>query len=682
MMVEGQGRVFTKKELMDALWPETFVEDGSLQFQIASLRRALGEEWIETLPRYGYRFKGEISEIRSDSHAEMKIVSEDEVTRSRPPDVEVLHTAQLEAPGIHYPRRVSRPMLLYGFVLLALLPIVYFVSTRGTQPNLLERVIRLNLLPPEGVTIADVNSISVSPNGEQIVFQGVEPDGKKQLWLRPLGSLVAERIQGTEQVDGAFWSPNSRAIAYFSAGKLKVLDLQSGTLLTICDTPLGTSSGTWNRDGVILFHSTRRSGIYRVSAKGGQPQLLDGLSSLQGEMLQFPQFLPDGIHFIYFLRSAQPENTGVYVSSLGSKGRKRLVNTYTNAVLAQFSGSSYLLYTKGSDLVAQSFDLAKLELVGTSLLVARQIVIEHSASALISASTNGVLAYRTWSNSGSRELVWFDREGRRTGTVGDAGGSFSPSLSPDEKRLVVSRPDPQLTTYDLWLVELSTGNSTRFTFGPTDEYYAAWSPDGSRVAFNAVHDTATDIYEKPSAGISGPKLLLHSSESKPISGWSPDGRYLLYEIGSNTWALPMDGNGKPIGPYPMRYATISPNGKWVAYTSDQSGRNEVFVQSFPSSEGKWQVSINGGTEPVWRKDGKELFYISGSALVAVNVKTEAPAFEAGLSKPLFKVNLEARVRRRYQVAANGQRFLFNVPVEGPSPITVVLNWPRGAVRQD
>ena len=211
MMVEGQGRVFTKKELMDALWPETFVEDGSLQFQIASLRRALGEEWIETLPRYGYRFKGEISEIRSDFHAEMKIVSEDEATRSRTPDVEVLHAAQLEAPGIHFPTWVSRQMFLYGLALLALLPIVYFVSTRGTQPNLLERVIRLNLLPPEGVTITDVNSISVSPDGEQLAFQGVEPDGKKQLWLRPLGSLVAERIQGTELLDGAFWSPNSRA---------------------------------------------------------------------------------------------------------------------------------------------------------------------------------------------------------------------------------------------------------------------------------------------------------------------------------------------------------------------------------------------------------------------------------------------------------------------------------------
>jgi len=144
----------------------------------------------------------------------------------------------------------------------------------------------------------------------------------------------------------------------------------------------------------------------------------------------------------------------------------------------------------------------------------------------------------------------------------------------------------------------------------------------------------------------------------------------------------MDRNSKSIGPYPMRYATISPNGKWVAYTSDQSGRNEVFVQNFPNAEGKWQVSINGGTEPVWRKDGKELFYISGTALVAVNVKTDAPAFEAGLSKPLFKVNLEARVRRRYQVAANGQRFLFNVIVEVPSPITVVLNWPRGVAKPD
>ena len=686
MLVEGHGRVFTKKELINALWPETFVEDGSLQFQIASLRRALGEEWIETLPRYGYRLKGDISEVRSGLHSgtEVNLVSKDESARNAKPNIEVSYTPSLIGPNIHSSVRasISKATLRYGLPLLAVLSILFFITTRSHEPVPFQHVIRLNLLPPDGVTIPDMDSISVSPDGEHVIFIGVEPDGKKQLWLRPLGSLVAERIPGTELADGAFWSPDGRSIAYFSAGKLKKLDLQSEVSQLICDALPGTSSGTWNRYGVILFHSNQRPGIYRVSANGGAPQLWDGPDTLQRETHQYPQFLPDGHHFIYFVRSEQAANTGVYVSSLDSKGRKRLVNAYTNAVLTQFSGSNYLLYTRGSDLVAQSFDLAKLELVGTSFLVAQQIVIEQTpgaASALVSASaTNGVLAYRTRIDNESRELVWFDREGRRVGAVGGMAEYSNPSLSPDEKKLLVARTDTQIRTRDLWLFELSTGASTRFTSDPADESYSAWSPDGSRVAFNAVHDTVNDIYEKAIAGTSGPKLLLHSSESKPIRSWSPDGRYLIFEIRSNTWALPMDGNGKPLGPYQMDHATISPNGKWAAYTSDQSGRSEVYVQSFPNSDGKWQISTNGGTEPAWRKDGKELFYISGgNELIALAVKTESPAFESGVSRPLFKANVEARVRRRYQVAANGQRFLLSVPVEVSAPITVVLNWPRG-----
>jgi len=305
-------------------------------------------------------------------------------------------------------------------------------------------------------------------------------------------------------------------------------------------------------------------------------------------------------------------------------------------------------------------------------------VIEQTpsfASALISASANGILAYRIQGDDESKELVWVDRNGRRVGTIGGAAEYFNPSLSPDEKKLVVARTDMQIRTRDLWLFDLPTGASTRFTFDPADESYSAWSPDNRRIAFNSVRDISNDIYEKDSAGTSEPKLILHSNESKVIRGWSPDGRYLLFEIGPNTWVLPMNGSDKPLGPYQMQHATISPNGKWVAYSSEESGRTEVYVQAFLKSDRKWQISTEGGTEPAWRKDGKELFYISGSKeLVAVHVNTESSAFESGISEPLFKANLEARVRRRYQVAANGERFLLNMPLKAASPITVMLNW--------
>ena len=677
MLVEGRGRVFTKKELMNALWPESFVEDGSLQFQIASLRRALGEEWIETLPRYGYRLKGDISEIKIDLRPDSGVNTVSGGER-------VLEATPLTGSVMYFPARVtvSQATLRYGLVLLAILSIVFFITTRTRKTPPFAHVVRLSLLPPEGVMIPDLDSVSISPDGENVIFLGVDSDGKKQLWLRSLNSTDARRIRNTEMASAApFWSPDGRSIAYIRAGKLQKLDLQSEASQTICDAPTGNSSGTWNKDGVILFHSNQRPGIYRVSAKGGAPQLWESLSTLRRETHQYPQFLPDGRHFIYFVRSEQAGNSGIYVSSLDSKDGKQLVNAYTNGMLTQLSGSSYLLYTRGSDLVAQYFDLAKLELTGKPLLVAQQIVIEQTpsfASALISASANGILAYRIQADDESKELVWVDRSGRRVGSVGGAAAYSNPSLSPDEKKLLVGRTDMQIRTRDLWLFDLPTGASTRFTFDPADESYSAWSPDSRRIAFNSVHDISNDIYEKDSAGISEPKLILHSSESKLIRGWSPDGQYLLFEVGPNTWFLPMNGSGKPLGPYQMQHATISPNGKWVAYSSEESGRTEVYVQAFLKFDQKWQISTEGGTEPVWRKDGKELFYISGSnELVAVHVNTESPAFESGVSKPLFKANLEARVRRRYQVAANGERFLLNMPVKASSPITVMLNSPAG-----
>jgi eukaryotic-like serine/threonine-protein kinase len=676
LLVEGRGRVFTKKELMGALWPDTFVEEANLSFQISALRKVLGEngtDWVETLPRYGYRFNSDVVEIEANG-------------RSNGHDVDLHPPARMpEAPAAAaVPAAVRAPRWLFWIpaAVATIAALVFgWLYLRQEPPQ--QRAVQFLIAPPEHVTTPDLDSMAVSPDGARLVFIGVSVDGRRQLWLRSLASLTAEPLAGTDLVDSAFWSPDSRSVAFFAAGKLKTLDLQSGAAQTVCETPVGRSSGTWNREGVILFESTERPEIYRVAVSGGEPVRLRPVNTASGEIRHSaPQFLPDGRHFIYFVQSERPENAGIYLASLNSTAGKRLVNSNTNAVYAGLGrGPGYLLFTRGADLLAQRFDLAKLELTGAPFPVAQRVLIGVAGGvsrAAVSASENGVLVYRTRIDTGSTELVWLDRQGKQIAQIGAPADYSNPSLSPDEKKLIVSRMDLRSRTRDLWLFDVASGASSRFTFDPADETNPVWSPDGSRIAFDVVRNSIIDIYQKEVAGASQPKLLLHSAENHFIHQWSPDGRLLLYRIGPITWALPLEANGKPWGPFAMENARISPNGRWVAYTSNQSGRSEVYVQSFPPSEGKWQVSADGGMEPTWRKDGKELYYISGDKLVAMDVKTDTPIFQPGVPKPLFAVHLEATTRRsRYEAASNGRRFLVNLPVESSSPLSVAINWLQG-----
>ena len=678
LLVEGRGRVFTKKELMGALWPETFVEEANLSFQISALRKVLGEngtDWIETLPRYGYRFNHDVVEIQTNGRSNGHEVELHPPTKSG--DSPSAAAAPAAARGPRWLYWIPAAVATAAAMVFAWL----YLRQQPPQP----RAVQFLIAPPEHVTTPDLDSMAVSPDGARLVFIGVAADGRRQLWLRSLASLTAEPLAGTELVDSAFWSPDSRSVAFFAAGNLKILDLQGGAAHTVCETPVGRSSGTWNREGVILFETTERPEIYRVAASGGEPARLRPVDTSSGEIRHSaPQFLPDGRHFVYFVQSERPENEGIYLGALDSTVKRRLVNSNTNAVYAGVSPRvGYLLFTRGADLLAQRFDLAKLELTSAPVQVAQRVLIGVGGGvshAALSASENGVLVYRTRINTGSTELVWLDRQGKRTGQVGTPADYSNPSLSPDEKKLIVSRMDLRSRTRDLWLFDLASGAASRFTFDPADETNAVWSPDGSRIAFDVMRNGIIDIYQKEVAGASQPKLLLHSAENHFIHQWSPDGRLLLYRIGPITWAMPLEGNGKPWGPFAMENARISPNGRWVAYTSNQSGRSEVYVQTFPPSEGKWQVSADGGMEPTWRKDGKELYYISGDKLIAMDVKTDTPIFQPGVAKPLFALYLEATTRRsRYEAAANGRHFLANLPVESSSPLSVAINWPQGRI---
>lgn len=400
------------------------------------------------------------------------------------------------------------------------------------------------------------------------------------------------------------------------------------------------------------------------------------------------------------------ENSGVDAALLDSKETKRLISSSAQATYAapppSAAGPGHLLFMRGSTLMAQPFDAQRLELTGEPLPVTDQLAIitnitgAGNAGAAFSVSNTGVLAYRQGRGTGMAELVWLDRNGRRLSTLGDPGDYSNPALSPDEKRLAVGRKDPQTKTRDIWIFDLERGTSTRFTFDPGDDLNPTWSPDGKRIAFTSDRKGHRDIYQKSAAGMGPDEVLIESPKDNQaaIVDWSGDGKTILFDtLGQknrvvNIWMLPLVGPRKPAplieSPFVTRDAQLSPNGQWIAYSSNESGKFELYVQTFPPSGGKWQVSNTGGDEPQWRRDGHELFYLAGdSRLMAVDVKTEASSFQAGIPKPLFELRQAPVVRRNhYVVAANGERFLAILPLEETpsSPITVVTNWAAGLKR--
>ncbi|MDA2927732.1 hypothetical protein MYX78_10980, partial [Acidobacteria bacterium AH-259-G07] len=545
---------------------------------------------------------------------------------------------------------------------------------------------RFFVSPPEQVTLALRDFPVISPDGKHLVFATRSADSPNLLWVRSLDSLTARSLPGTESAFHPFWSPDSRFIGFFSRAKLKRVSLSGGPPQTLCDAPDGTG-GSWNRDGTIVFNPHFGGPLQYVSAAGGEAKPLTELDESRGETAhRWPGFLPDGRHFFYLALSSQPENRGIYLASLDSKEKKRLLSANLNAAYAE---PGYLLFMRESTLMAQPFDKKGLELTGEPFPLAENVDRnEHSFStaAFFSVSENGVLTYRSGTGLSRTQLVWFDREGKRLGPVGEPADYSNHELSPDGKRVAVGLLDPETQTRDIWLFDLARGTSSRLTFDAADDLNPVWSPDGTRVAFTSDRKGQRDIYQKMASGTGQDELLLESGEQKSVTDWSADGRFLLYnapnpQTSGDVWMLPLSEEGKPTPflqqSFNEREAQFSPDGRWVTYTSNESGTRQVFVQPFPATGGKWQISTQGGVQPRWRRDGKELFYIAGSNLMAVEVNTRGSSLEAGIPKVLFEAPFAYLGRRNaYVVSADGRRFLIITPVEqaASSPITVVLNW--------
>ncbi|HVS82974.1 MAG TPA: protein kinase [Pyrinomonadaceae bacterium] len=584
------------------------------------------------------------------------------------------------------------PWIVAGVFALASIIMLPFAISSFRRTPARSNVIRAAILPPENANLTALNLFAVSPDGVRLAFVARGASGQAMLWVRPLDALTAQPLAGTDGVSTVlgssppFWSPDSRFIGFFAGGKLKKIDASGGPPQTICDAPNGRG-GTWNREGVIVFAPNTSGPLHRVSAAGGASTAVTKLDESRRQTThRWPYFLPDGHHFLCRIggSSAQNENNGVYLGSLESQEQRLVLRADTSAAYA----SGHLLFAREGTLMAQPFDEKSFQLTGDAFPIAEHLQFDFGgARAIFSVSENGVLTFQSGIARGNTQLVWFDRSGKQIGQVSEPGFYGGPRLSADGQKLAVLIFDPQAGGTDIWLYELSRNVPTRFTFDPAFETFPLWSPDGSQVVFVSNRKGPYDIYQKPSSGAGSEEVLFESNEGKATTSWSPDGRFIAFvntDTKANTkqdlWILPLFGDHKPFPflqtPFNEFGAQFSPDGHWIAYVSDESGSNQVYIAPFPGPGGKWQVSRGGGTEPRWRGDGKELFFLASDAkLMAVDVSAKELTLEIGNAQPLFDAHVATSPGTHYDVTRDAKRFLIDVSTEGSSvPITLVVNW--------
>jgi serine/threonine protein kinase/Tol biopolymer transport system component len=539
---------------------------------------------------------------------------------------------------------------------------------------------------------------ALSPDGRRLAFVVSTSQTTGQLWVRALDQVSPQPLAGTENASGPFWSPDGRRLGFFADGKLKLVDLvTAGAPVVLADVNLNGGGGTWNAEGVIVFGAGPGRPLMRVPASGGTAVEVTHVGAGERGHLG-PQFLPDGRHLLFFeVLSGQQQGT-VAVASLDGGEPTPVVGS---ATAAAYAPPGYLLRVSQGVLVAQRFDAARASLSGDPIPVA-QGIFENVANfrAGFSVSAAGLLAHRSGGGAAQHQLVWLDRTGKVLGTIGppDENATTSFSLSRDGRRVANARQVQG--NYDVWLTDVARGVPTRFTFDPAGDLSPVWSPDDTRVVFRSLNRNgfgASDLFVKPANGATDERPLLVTPQAKIALDWSSDGRFLLYanqdpRTQSDLWALPLTGDAKPVPivhtAFDETQGQFSPDGRWVAYTSNQSGsRDEVYVVPFPEAGGKWQVSTEGGSQPRWRRDGKELFYVAADAklmAVPISVAPQSRALTAGTPVALFPTHLARGAgisltgygsRALYEVTADG-RFLMNVhiDVDHPAPITIVQNW--------
>jgi len=597
--------------------------------------------------------------------------------------------AGVSAPAIS--QRKTRERLAWavasaGLLTTALVGVAYYRESGKPAP-----VVRAVIATEEGTspifTGDFAGPVALSPDGKALVFGASDAQGKVMLWERDLSGLHAHTVAGTDGATLPFWSPDGRSLGYFAGGKLKTVQVEGGTPTDICDAPSGRG-GTWNAQGTILFSPQFQSAIYQVPASGGSPTPVTTLDRGKHDSHRWPYFLPDGRHFLYLAVNRMVErepNDAIYFASLDGKENRPLIRSFANAAY----GSGQLLFVRGAELMAQPFDPDAGQLTGEATRIAQDLVVDPGIwRAAFDATRSNILVYATGGSLVAAQAVWYDRSGKALGALGDKAPSlYHLRISPDGTKVVTESGEG---TSSIWVYDLKRKVNTRLTLGQdTSVDTPVWSPDGRWVAYHGLQKGQNNIYRRAVSGVDERELLLEGGSVKQNpTDWSPDGKSLLFSVGDlvaqgQVWLLPLDGNHKAVpvaqSASLTQDARFSPDGRWIAYASNATGRLEIYIMPSEGRSGRWQVSGAGGLQPVWRRDGKEIFYLTlDNALMSVPVTLGKETVEVGGVRQLFRMPKlvgGAGNFNSYDVAPDGQHILaLETPQLTPPTITVVTNW--------
>jgi len=592
--------------------------------------------------------------------------------------------SQAGVPAPVVKRRISRERLVWIGLAVAALAAAFFAggySRRAPRPT---PPILATLSFPEKMYLGQM---ALSPDGRTVAFTASKAGGEPGIWVRSLDSAAARPVADTAEASFPFWSPDSREIGFFSTGKLKRVNLAGGHVVTVCDAERGIG-GTWNREGTIVFGPTPTGALYRVSASGGQPVAVTRLDAAKHETAhRYPQFLPDGRHFLYMAANlAGPPNdpaNAIRIGSLDGKDDRLLIPVLSNASYA----AGRLLYVRDGTLLAQPFDPGRLALTGEPAALAQRIESSRWQSDSIFSASENLLIYAPAYATPSR-LVWVDRSGKPQGSLGEPALYLKPRISPDGRKVAVDIQDLAKSATELWIYDLATGAGSKLAFGAWDDNCPIWSPAGDRILFGSdrkAKGVRWDLWMKSLDG-SAEAPYVESADQRFPEDWSRDGRFVSFNTipaqgrrNVQLWALETAQKRVfPVATDALNQvdSRFSPDGRWIAYSSDESGRPEVYVKTFPGPGGKWQISTAGGVTPAWRGDGKELYYLGlDNKVMAVSVRADS-AFHSESPVALFEMQPSpSSFASNFDVSADGQKFILNAAAgQGSPPFSLIVNW--------
>ncbi len=588
-------------------------------------------------------------------------------------------------------RRRSRERMAWGLagVLGAALIAAVGWYALNRPAEAVHHTLRYQVPAPAGVSVMD--SPKLSPDGRYMAFNATDTTGTAMLWIQPLNALEAHPLPGTEGARRAIWSPDSRSVAFFTKGKLRRVDIAGGPAQILCEAPTG-ADGSWSPEGFIVFDGNSSDSLRQVPDTGGIPGPASVLNHADLEQVHaWPYFLPDGKHFLFQVQYSDNRPSVIRVGELGSFKTRTLEKTDSRM---EYVPPGYILWVQDRTLLARKFDAGSLKFTGEPFPVLESIGASGLGLAQFSTSDDGILAYREQGQP-TNKLVLLDRDGRASELPFGEARYGNPAISPDGRRVVVEITDAVSGTDDLWVLDLDRGTRTRLTLDPADDICGTWSPDGRRVAFASDRNGQYDIFVKAADGTGSATAVYRSGSYKEPYSWSPDGAYILiHTLSPNSrWdnlAVPVAGGDSiavATGPFAEGKPAISPDGHWVTYQTGETGRNEVYVQAFPEPSGKWQVSIDGGIEPFWSRNGHEICYSNPDRdLMTVDVTLgDGGGIRTGTPLRRFRLPVSAgnATRNRWCPDAAGDRFLAVSPRGAATlpPTTIMVDWVSDLIRR-